>query len=76
MPKCVVCGGDVSILSQKRCMDGQVCQACIEKTPHVLQGTLSMHTADDLTEIINYETEMRAAGFEVTASCGNYIWMK
>lgn len=70
MPKCVVCGGDVSILSQKRCMDGQVCQACIEKIPHVLQGTLTMHTAEELTEIINYETEMRAAGFEVTASCG------
>lgn len=70
MPKCVACGGDVSLLSQKRCIDGQVCQTCIEKIPRVLYISLSMYTADELTQIINYENDLRAAGFEVTASYG------
>lgn len=70
MPKCVVCGGEVSLLSQKRCIDGQVCQTCIKKIPRVLYGSLPMYTADELTQIIDYENDMKAAGFEVTASCG------
>ena len=70
MPNCVICGGDVSMLSQKRSLDGLVCNKCLNRIPHVVHATLSLYTARDLKNIMNYEDVMRSIEFDVTSSYG------
>ena len=59
MSNCIICGGDVSMLSQKRSMDGIICSKCMTKIPHVLHGTISLYDSEELRRIIEYEDEMK-----------------
>lgn len=70
MPQCVICGGDVSMLSQKRAMDGLVCNKCMGRIPHVVHSGLSLYSAKELQAIMDYEDEMRQIEFDVTSSYG------
>lgn len=70
MPNCVICGGDVSMLSQKRSMDGMICSKCMNKIPYVLHGTVSLYDSDELRRIIEYEDEMKRQEFNITSSYG------
>lgn len=70
MPQCVTCGGSASSFSQKRCMDGPVCQSCLGRMPHVLHGSIALFSADMVQAIMEYEDQMKQKGFEATASYG------
>lgn len=70
MAKCVICGGNASALSQKRCMDGIVCQHCMDRIPRVLHGTLFSYGSDDLNAIAGDENRLRTNAYEPTASYG------
>lgn len=70
MPNCVICGGDVSMLSQKRSMDGMICTKCMNRIPHILHGTISLYDSEELRRIIDYEEEMKQQEFSVTSSYG------
>lgn len=70
MTKCVICGGNASALSQKRCMDGLVCQNCMDRIPKVLHGMLFSYGADELSTIAVEEDRLRGNAYQPTASYG------
>ncbi len=70
MGTCIFCNTETNFLTQHKIKDGVVCQSCCKKIPRVLWNALSTYDVESVRSIMNYEAEMRAKDFAITASYG------
>lgn len=71
MAQCSMCGGQASVLSGHKIIDGSICGACSEKLPKAIQSSLRGYSLRDLKQIADYMDRMRCKkGIQPTASYG------
>lgn len=70
MSQCILCQEKLSLLTQKKTMEGYICGKCAGRIPHVIHGDLFKMNLERIRETIAYEKNTKGKEFIVTASLG------
>ena len=70
MNQCILCQEKLSLLTQKKTMEGYICGKCAGRIPHVIHGDLPKMNLERIKEIIEYERIIKEKELAVTASLG------
>lgn len=71
MGQCILCESEISIISQKKILNGFICKGCYDKLPKSIKNNLIKYHSDNLKTISNYMDNLNKKIFFPTASFGN-----